>query len=379
MRKAKLRQLNIALLLNRKVSYSLDTLSGIQEFARKEVDWILADRQRIKNIPQGLQFPWDGFIIQAASDSELEYIAHTGKAAILVSGAREQNLFHSVVPDNVEIGRQAAQHFLDQGQRHFLYVSHGDQLDARQRLQGFQERIQAHGSCHLSCLSTGSSRLIRKALQQLNNPAAVFAYNDKIAVNVLHQALAIGKRVPEELSVLGVDNDLITGTISPLPLSSIDPDFNHIGFCAAQRLQEELTLPHSTPRQLIIPPRNIHTRLSSDVLAFSSPITRHVLEAYRERLHEALYVDELAEQLNISRRTLEMKFKQDVGISPHAYLLEKRMQRARELLRENKFTVKKVAEMCGYPNLSSFSTQFKKTVGLNPARYQERSQRQRTG
>jgi LacI family transcriptional regulator len=213
------------------------------------------------------------------------------------------------------------------------------------------------------------SRLI-SWLMELPKPVAVFATNDLLGHHVL-DACGVGElSAPEQVAVLGVDNDeLLCGLCDP-PLSSINPDPERIGYEAASWL-DRMMKGERTPDEafLEVPPLGIVVRQSSDIFAVPDEDFATALRFIREHACDGITVKEVAEHVAVSRSWLERHFRLHLNRSPQAEIRNVQIKRCKELLRDTDLPLRTISRLAGFKHIEYMSVVFKRLTGESPGHY----------
>lgn len=280
-----------------------------------------------------------------------------------------------VTVDNPAVGRLAAEHLIEQGCEHFAFVGPMRWRLARRRYEGFAERVaEAGGEVQLSP-ELGSAHETALAppdwLAALPHPVGILCFTDRCGYGTIHAAQAAGLSVPDDVAVIGVDNDeLVYRAVRP-ELSSVALPLEEIGRRAGALL-DSLLRGESPPAEPIeLPPIGMEGRDSSRFRGVDDPLVRRVAGFMREHLHEGIDMAAVVRHSGVSRRTLEYRFREAMGCTPHAELTRLRCQRAGELLRTTGLSLGRIAERCGYASQSYFSKAFTKQTGHRPGAYRQ--------
>lgn len=353
-------------------------MRGIARFAR-EHDWhVSTDIARIGTVPNG--WHCDGLLMSFPQSTELlMQLENAGVPCVAFSETPETTGLPLIAPDEEEIGRLAADHLLERAHRHFACAPFVDRPGSSDRFAAFQARLAEHGcDCRfLPPLYTrqGSAwfensgerrRVLVSELRRLPRPAAVFAFNDCVAVDLIDACRDAELSVPEDIAILGV-SDSIFCAISFVPLSSIDLNLEEMGYRAAALLEERMSgLP--TASVLSVRPKGVVTRMSTDVIAVSDPRVARALSYIAEHYPETgLSVDGVARAVGMSRRSLERTFRQETGRTIHEHIINVRMREASRLIAAAPGTkTSDVAALVGLAGERTFFRTFRRHFGMSP-------------
>lgn len=276
-----------------------------------------------------------------------------------------------VHPDHREIGRMAARHFLDRGHRHFAYLGVASWPASQKRCQGFQEHLH---TCRRPPASVYDREEDPAALMSwvhaLPFPCALLACNDMRAEFLFEHLDLTLIDVPGQLAVLGVDDDDLLCNISPIPLSSIRPDWERIGLRAALALHTRLRTESRRSRRRVerIPPREVVLRQSSDVLAVNDDLVQRAFSEIRHHLHHPPTVAELAERLGVSSRTLSRRVRGVLGKSVKQTIVHAQLEKAYDLVANSNLPIGEIAVLSGFRKQSRFNAAFRERYQMTPSR-----------
>jgi len=306
---------------------------------------------------------YDGVLCSADSSATQELLCASGRPVVAVGNPAAKADWPLVTPDDQAVGRLAGEYLL--GQHHTRLAFLGpDAAFAKHRLEGFAAVLR---QAHLEP-AVFHDRLDPHWLATVAKPAAVFAANDVNGQLAINQCRAAGLEVPDEVAVVGVDNDdLLCETTDP-PLSSFTLPHHRCGHEAAALLYRMIA-GESVPPRTIFPPGPLVVRRSSDMLAVADPLVRRALDIIRETLSEPTDVAELARAVGTSRRTLESRFRKHLGRTPLAMLHHYRLDRAARLLLETDWPLAKIADQCGYTAVPRLIEAFRRRFGQSPTDY----------
>ena len=210
-------------------------------------------------------------------------------------------------------------------------------------------------------------------LKMLPKPTGVFAANDCAADIVLKTCLHGGLRVPEDLSVIGVDDDPIFCVHTRPTLTSIHPDFEEMGYLAAKELHRLIAGKSKGVRKVVAGEPVITSRMSTAPCSPTGMMIRRVDEIIESRACQDVDSNTIADELNVSRRLLDLRYRQIKGMSVREAIVQTRVRRAKHLLAYSGHSIGTVCKMCGYRTESYLGKVFLKQVGLTMGDYRERN------
>ena len=199
--------------------------------------------------------------------------------------------------------------------------------------------------------------------------------HDDRGQQVLEACQQAGIYVPDEVAVLSVDNDEYLCNLSFPPLSSIDVNPERIGYEAAETLNRMMAGKQEGFQETIIPPRGVVTRQSTDVMAMKDQDIVKAVRYIRDHACSDITVDDVLDQLSISRSMFNRRFKKILGRSPKAEMIRVQIERARELLIDSDLPVQEIAESCGFQEPKYFIQVFHRRVGVTPLTFRRNSKR----
>lgn len=281
----------------------------------------------------------------------------------------------AVLMDEAAVGRLAAGDLQARGFRNFACVGPSDQLWAKARERGFRTALAPSLEAGATYVYRDAGALSRWDLpspdlqhwvSHLPKPAAVFACNDHCGREVVDAALMVGLRVPEELAVLGVDNDELECEMTAAPLSSIIYPCAEVGYRAAQLLDGLLDGAPPPSEPLLVAPTSIHHRQSTNVLAVGDPAVASACRYIREHVGETIRIREVARAAGLSLRNLQIRFRRALGRTVRDDIAQSRIAMARDLLVRSRLPVKEIADRAGLGSSAHLSKVFRKRLHATP-------------
>ncbi len=272
----------------------------------------------------------------------------------------------SVLTDNRAVGWMAAKHLLDCGLRNFAYVASPSSLFSRHRGEGYASALRAAGY-GVTTLSLQTPRLSR-LLAGLPKPIGTFASNDFAARRFIALCTEAGWRVPDDFAVLGVDNGF-DSRMSDMEFSSMDPGAERVGYKAAQLLERLLRGEPAPSAPILVPPVGVVARSSTDILAIDDPDLVRVCRHIRDHACDGMRIGDVLRDVQVSRRTLEKRFRRRFGRSLHAEVDRVRFDRVKDLLATTSLKVSDIAGRCGFADYVRFAKLFRRRSGCSPSQY----------
>jgi LacI family transcriptional regulator len=197
----------------------------------------------------------------------------------------------------------------------------------------------------------------------------VFAANDQLGVRLLDACQRGGIAVPEEVAVVGAENEETLCTFATPRLSSVQFDGQAVGFVAAQMLDNLMHGRAQAPLQQLVPPKGIVARESSDGCVIHDPLVARAVRIIRENASFGINVNDLCERLNASRSTLDRRMHAALKRTPKQEILRVRFRDVERLLRETDLTVEAIAAQTGFTHSQYLQTAFKEWSGLSPGQF----------
>jgi len=290
-----------------------------------------------------------------------------------------------VTVDDAAISRMAAQHFLERGFKHFAFYSWPTvEVNALRKEVFFQTLREAGISGeHLYEIQQSPAKmlgqwenhqqLIYRQLEKMPRPLAVFTGQDNLGATLIEICSRKGIHVPEEIAILGVDDIEMLCDCLATPLSSIDTNLEKLGYTAAQQLDRLMKgeIENDEP-PVLIEPKEIVLRQSTDALAIGHPAVVKALQYIKDHFHEPITLENIGEYAGMSKRGMEKAFLKHLGNSPATELRRIRLDHAKRLLTETDEKISSIAWNCGYSNSSNLSFAFNRETGMSPRAYRNR-------
>ncbi len=355
--------------------YYHETHRGIAEYAQQH-GWHL--NPSISPSPPTMG-GWNGAGIiantVAASDDMLEFLDKQtipiARIQILPPDATEV----AISMDDIEIGGMAAQHFKSRGFRHFVFCGDLKRLGVQLREQGYREELGDVESYHILPVFDHDPQTFFSKLKALPCPVAIYAAADSVGTQVIDACLSQGYLVPEEIAVLGTDNNELMCDYAPVTLSSVSPNLKQMGTEAASLLDRMMAGETIPQVPIFVKPDGVITRHSTDVTAVAHPEVAKALRFLKEHHTEPIGVESLLDGVTISRRGLFKAFEKHLGRGPGNELLRLRLVTAQRLLADTDMKVKEVAAASGFSDTRVLCSNFRRHLQQTPREYRNSQRR----
>jgi LacI family transcriptional regulator len=363
-------------------------LKGIAQYERSHRPWaaFLDDEALAETSEQWLRSKkWHGVISRHTTPALMKICAELKLPLVDLNDTEPFPGVPKIRPDNVSIGHVGAEHLLERGFRHFGFCGFNDQGWSSERRDGFVEALSLAGHrCDLLEVEQPEDvtpfwdakqiPVLSGWLKRLPKPAAVMACNDLRALQIVSAAQAAGLLVPEEVAVLGANNDTIRCELAEPPLSSVATNAFQSGYQAAEKLA--LMMAGREPEDLNrrVEPLGVITRQSTDILAMGDKNVAAAVSYIREHACHGISVEDVLKHAFASRSQLEKKFRRFIGRSPQAEIRRVQVEKIRQLLFETDFPLKKIAELTGFEHVEYMCVVFKRLTSDSPGSYRKKVQ-----
>lgn len=377
----------VALLVETSREYGRGLLRGIGRYQSERGPWSLYFEPRgLRELPAAWLGDWDGdgILVRADDRALADAVVRSGIPAVELRFTFTDLPLHSVGIDNDAIVDLAVGHLIECGFRSFAYcgLPPGQNAWADYRGERFVNRVRSAGgegavySCPPPFPQVGHGSAWERDQQSLGawlaalpRPVGVMACNDDRGIQVLEACRRADLRVPDEVAVIGVDNDEFLCNLSTPPMSSVDVGVESAGYAAAELLERLMTGDCGGRAPVFLPPLGVVARRSTEVTAVADPELAQLVRYVRDHACEGIRVDDILKQSSRSQSTLQRQFRALLGRTPQAEIVRVRIERARQLLAQTDLSVADVGNRCGFSHAKHFCTVFHKQVGESPGRF----------
>ena len=339
----------------------------------------------------------DGIICQIQEDRMTKFYRSTGKPVVELFERDSRSYFPRILPDDQATGRLGADHFIRRGFRQFGFFGDGSMAWVREREAGFRAEIERvfaeraasgvgaseftfssfeHDKRPVAAALGGTPHRRQSAamgewLVSLPKPVGVLAANDLWGFELVQAARERGLHVPDDVAVLGIDNDELLCEISHPPLSSIKIGGEQMGQQAVSLLERLMAGKKVTDQAERVAPIGIVTRQSSDVLAVDDAEVAAAVRHIRQHAFEGLSVKQMLDAVAVNRRTLERRFVKVLGHTPLEEIHRVRLDRVKALLQTD-LPIYEVAVRTGFATPEYLATSFLQATGMTPTDYRRK-------
>ncbi|MDZ4818689.1 MAG: DNA-binding transcriptional regulator [Planctomycetota bacterium] len=372
----------VALLIETSNAYARGLLRGIRAYMHEHDSWSvwLGEQRRGESAPSWLaNWNGDGIIARIESPEIAKAVKKSQLPAIDVSAARYLPEVPYVETDDKEIARLAFEHLSERGFRNYAYCGDPEFGWSQWRQKYFCRQVEQAGfQCNVyeSKSPTPSApdwyqerEAVGQWLQSLPKPVGIMAAYDVRGRQLLDICRSEGLHVPDEVAVIGVDNDEVLCELADPPLTSVVPDAHRTGYEAAHLLDRMMRGETLAGGAHLVKPAGIVTRKSTDVFATEDAEISAAVRFIRENAIRGIKVADVLAALPLSRRELELRFKKILGRTPHEEIVRIQIDRVKQLLVESSLPLAVIAHRAGYKHVEYMTVAFKRETGHNPSDY----------
>jgi len=388
---AKLKQRRkVVLLVESSRSYGRDLLRGIARFARTHSNWSLLHQEMTIDVqlPAWMRATEISGVI-ARIDTHI--LAPLRKLDVPMVDVRCSQAFRNipqVETDDRRVAELAFKHLYECGFRRFAFCGFQSAHYSVARLRAFRDVVTAAGfplAVYETSAKPGSSlasiegagiveaETLASWLTSLELPTGLFVCNDIRGQQVLNVCRGLPLAVPDDLGVIGVDDDDAICPLSDPPLSSVRPNAGQVGYRAAEILDQMMNGTPPAERVEYIAPAAVIRRESTQVNVVEDREIARVCRFIREHACDGINVHDVASFSSFSRRQLERRFNAELGRTMHQEITAVQVERVRQLLRETSMTLEQIAPLAGYSHKERLSAVFKRETDETPGAYRTRN------
>lgn len=377
----------IAIQVETNRAHGRSMIEGIADYALLNTDWRLEsiDPKNLANIANIKRF--SGFIVRVMDDATAKELIKTKKPVIDTYGKSDAGKIPFIRLDDRAISECAAKFFNEHKFTHYAFCGFPGLRFSEARGKAFKKAVADFGK---SCIMyDGGGKVLEETsvrdermdvcsdytalsrwAKSLPKPISVFCCNDMRAFHFLKACNEAKIKVPQEVSVLGVDNDKVLCTFSNPPLSSIDTNSFALGQNAAKAL--DLMLSNTSclaPMATLHKPAGVVERTSTDFYPTQTPWLSDALVYIRRHIGDGISANDVITHLGYSHTTVGKVFRRELGLSVQQEIIRYRRELACRLLIDTSLTAAEIADKCGYPSPQYFAHMFAAHFNTTPEKW----------
>ena len=375
----------VALLIETSRSYGRSVLRGIASYARTRTDWALLHQEMTidTSLPGWMTASSPRGVIARVDRRNIEPLRAMNVPIVDVRCHEKFDGIPQVETDDRLVAQQAFEHLWERGFRRFAFCGYQSAHYSQARLRFFRELVDQAG-CPLQVYESSSPPNVTLTqveeqgqfdieslitwLGSFKPPTGMFVCNDIRGQQVMNVCRTLDIAIPDDIAVIGVDDDDAICPLSDPPLSSVKPDAEQVGYRAAEVLDAMLK-GQSTLSVQFVPPVAVVQRLSTQVAAVEDREIAMVCRFIREHVCDGIDVSDVARATSLSRRQLERRFRQSLGHTLHDEITFARVARVKQLLTETHMTLEQIAIATGFAHRERLSSVFKLVTSQTPGDY----------
>lgn len=377
----------VALRFSLASGFSREVVQGVIAYMRKYGPWEIDLRSdepvSLTSWAELRHWSGDGVIAPVYRKDQISMLQQKNIPIVNISASLEHMPFPTISFDSEAIGKMAAQHLLEHQLDRFAYIGPKEWDYSVIRCNSFAEALaQQNAPCTKCWIRPASSSkqldttwiessYYLEAVKQLKPPMGVFASNDRVGFGILQACKQLGLRVPEDICLIGVDNDEILCNLARPNLSSISIPGKEFGYQAAKMLDDQMQGRPLENTNIVVPPEWVVLRNSSDFLSIQDPHVADALRYIRNHADRFIDVSDVMSIMPISRRSLERRFLDLIGHGVYKEISRCHVERAKELLEKTDWPVSRIARESGFNSTNRFEDTFRKETGKSATTYRK--------
>lgn len=377
----------ILLLIDYSTEFSRRLLKGLIQYSKEHGPWIF---YRLPSYYKDLYGKvgiiewakkWKADAIIARWDHEGTNLLATLNIPVLLQNYKDRSdCFSNLTGDYLGTGKMAARFFIKRMYKNFAFYGNKDVVWSRERAKGFREEVEKSGgnyyyfeSENLNGDQWSSSHIqLDDWLLSLPKPIALFACDDSFALQVSEICRINNIQIPQEIALLGVDNDELICSLSDPPISSIVLDAEKGGYEAGQLIDQLINWERVDTSDIVIRPVRLELRQSTEKYNIDNEYIQRIVNYIEENFTSDIDIDMLTTLVPLSRRSLEIKFKKEMGTSIYQFILNCRVDYFSNLLLKSRRPLFDLAMESGFIDSKNISRVFKKFKGYTPMEYRQK-------
>ncbi len=377
----------VLLLIDYSSEFSRRLLKGLIQYSKEHGPWIFYRLPSYYKTLYGKEGivewakEWEADAIVARWDHEGTDLLKSLNIPVVLQNYKDRSdYFSNLTGDYIGTGEMAARFFIKRRYRNFAFYGNKGVVWSRERAEGFRKEVEkAVGNYYyfesenLDGEEWGTSHIqLDEWLLSLPKPVGLFACDDDFALRISQICKINNIKIPEEISLLGVDNDELICHLSDPPISSIVTDVEKGGYEAGRLIDRMIKGEIVEPFNIIIRPTRFELRKSTEKYDISNGYISQVVNYIEDNFNTDINIEELTELVPLSRRNLEVKFKEEMGTTIYQFILSCRIDYFAHLLLTTDRTLYDMALEAGFNDCKNISRIFKKHRGCTPVEFQKK-------
>jgi LacI family transcriptional regulator len=378
----------VALLIETSKSYGRGILRGIDRYVKEHVPWSMyLEPRALGTLPPPWLTRWkgDGIIARISDPKIAEIILNVDLPTVNLSSAMPDLKFPCIESSPRTQARMAARHLLERGFQNFAFCGDGGQFNNWSlRVEGYFRASLRHArrsGMTIADRYLGKNRhdwdteqaSLAEWITLLPKPIGILAINDPTGLRVLEACHRAGVMVPEQVGVIGLENDDLVCSMTDPPLTSLMLNSQQVGYLAAELLDSLIAGNPAPSRIISVEPIGVVTRQSTDIQAHPDEVVAKAIRFIRNRACEGINVEDVLEEVKVSRSSLDRRFKSALGRSPHEEIVRAQLKSAMKLLAETELNLLDIAIKTGYNHPEYMGVVFRRELGITPGEYRRQA------
>lgn len=375
-------------------TYSHSLLLGVQKYTKEHPteSWVICrmppsykQQHGIEGVVQwALNWKANAIIGRFEQNDNIELLLQHGIAVIAQDFKRRFSSIPNITGDYIATGEMAARFFLQRGFKHFAFLGYKNIVWSDERFYGYRHELAKQGlkndifiydNQKLDSFWFDDLQQLSSWIKHLPPHTALFCCDDNQANNAIEVCKLSGVKIPQDVAILGVDNDKMIADLSDPKLSTIRLDIEKGGYETAQFIAKTIKNKEliRSNHNIYIKPISVISNASSDIFATKDKYILQVLDFIKHNINRSINVKDILSQVPLSRRLLEMRFKEATGTSVYHYIIECRIDHFASLLETTNLAICDIIAQLGINNYGSFSQLFKAKKSCTPHCYRNRN------
>ncbi len=376
---------NIYLFIESSHGFGRDILRGIARYLEENRNWSVQFEGRglyEGNLESLEARHWDGLIVRSFNQKIHQQFANLKVPFVELFFGTDTSK-PEITNDESDTCHQVVNHFYELGLRHVAFYSYGNSWWIKERARCFADAAREMGLPYSNfseapdqapiaaptTIFPKESIRLRDWLTGLKKPVGLFAGTDPMALRIINTCHDANIRIPEDIAVCGCDNDALFCTLTTPSLTSVDHNGLKVGWEAAWLLDKKMNREQIPPVPLLIPPRGIIERGSTDFTPADDPDAAEIIRFIRDNATIGIQVNDVLRKFDLSSRTLQRMIQHHLGRTAEQEIIRIRFLKAKQMLEETILSVEQISEISGFASAEYFVKAFKHQFGLTPLQY----------